>query len=159
MGGEARAQVVLLVRHGEALREADDAARPLSPAGRTHVEKVAGAFAGVAVDEVRHSGRTRARQTAEIFAVRIGVPPDRVREVPGLGPGDDVEPSAAALEADGRSVALVGHLPFMAALASRLLLGRPGSIGVSFGDAACMILSRAGSQWRLEGFLNHHLLR
>jgi hypothetical protein len=30
---------------------------------------------------------------------------------------------------------------------------------MAFGDAACMILSRTGSQWRLDGFLNHHLLR
>lgn len=159
MNGGERAQVVLLVRHGEALGKDENPKRPLSDAGRRHVEKVSGLLAGGMVTEVRHSGKARARQTAEILAAEIGVPLDRVREIPGIRPDDDVHPVAEALEREGASVALVGHMPFMAKLASRLLAGSSERVAVGFGDAACMVLSRNGRTWRLDGLLNHHLLR
>jgi phosphohistidine phosphatase len=153
-------QVVVLVRHGDAMSEEQDPKRPLSAAGREHVEKVADLVAGLSLylEEVRHSGKDRARETAEIFATRVGVAPDRVREVSGLKPKDDVEVVAEELEKEGRSVALVGHLPFMGLLASRLLSGDARHLDFRFGDAGCLVVSRAEGGWRLEGFVNHDLL-
>ena len=160
MDASLPSQFVVLVRHGDALSEEEDPRRPLSAAGREQVEKVAGSLAGLSLDleEVRHSGKERARETAEIFASRVGVAPERVREVSGLKPKDDVEVVADELENAGRSVALVGHLPFMGLLASRLLSGDATRQQFRFGDAGCMVVSRMEVGWKLEEFINHDLV-
>jgi phosphohistidine phosphatase len=152
-------QVVVLVRHGDALSKEEDTRRPLSTAGREHVEMVADLVAGLSLelDEVRHSGKERARETAEIFAARVGIAPERIREASGLKPKDDVEVVADGLENEGRSVALVGHLPFMGLLASRLLSGDEARLLFRFGDAGCLLVARVQGGWRLEAFINHEL--
>jgi len=161
MGGETPAQVVMLVRHGAAMSKEEDPRRSLSAVGREHVERVAGCLAGIGSDleEVRHSGKQRARETAEIFAARVGVTPERVREANGLNPNDDVDVVAKELEREGRSVALVGHLPFMGRLASRLLSGSAERLRMRFADAGCLVVTRIEGGWRLDGFFNHDLLR
>jgi phosphohistidine phosphatase len=67
-----------------------------------------------------HSGKLRARQTAEILAEGLGVA--RTEERAGLNPNDPVAPVAAWLS-DGphESLAVVGHLPFLERLASLLV--------------------------------------
>ena len=153
-------QLVVLMRHGEAQSSYENPSRPLSDAGRAHVEKVACALAGIGprLEQVRHSGKARALETAEIFAARVGVTADLVLQYDGLAPEDDVEVVAQELEREGRSVALVGHLPFMGLLASRLLSGEAGRLGFRFQDAACMVLCRIAGGWRLELFLSHDLM-
>ncbi len=160
MDGSTPLQVVVLVRHGDAMSKEEDSRRPLSAIGRDHVEKVAGLVAGIGLEleEVRHSGKERARETAEIFAERVGVTPDRVREASGLNPKDDVEVIAEQLETEDRSVALVGHLPFMGLLASRLLSGDAERVQLRFQDAGCLLVTRVEGGWRLDGFVNHELL-
>jgi phosphohistidine phosphatase len=157
----APSQVVVLVRHGDAMSEEEDARRPLSAAGREHVEMVAGLVAGIGLEleEIRHSGKERARETAELFAERVGVTFDCVREASGLKPRDDVEAIAAELQEENRSVALVGHLPFMGLLASRLLSGDAGRLRLRYQDAGCLLMSRVKDGWRLDAFINHDLLR
>lgn len=152
-------QFVVLVRHGDAVSEEENPRRPLSPAGREQVDKVAGLLAGLSLDlaEVRHSGKERARETAEIFAEKVGVASESVREVSGLQPKDDVEVVAEGLEREGQSVALVGHLPFMGLLASRLLSGDAGRLQFRFGAAGCLVIARTEGGCRLEAFINHEL--
>ncbi len=159
MGGDGPSQMVALVRHGQAKSADEDPARGLTAAGRERVDRVAGMAAalGLALDEVRHSGKERARETAELFAARLGVAPTRVLRAHGLDPNDDVEAVADLLEVEGRSVALVGHLPFMRLLASRLVSGDPERLNVRFGDAGCLVVARDGVGWRLEALLNHEL--
>ena len=91
--------VIVLMRHGDAMSEEEDPSRPLSTAGREHVEAVGDRLAAIVagLDEIRHSGKARARETAEILAARAGVAPDRVRKVAGLRPNDDVDPVAEIL--------------------------------------------------------------
>jgi phosphohistidine phosphatase len=157
MGSSGPSQIVVLVRHGDAMNAQENPRRPLSPSGREHVSEVASRVAELRLDleEVRHSGKERARETAEIFAARIGVGVDRVRAMGGLKPRDDVEPVTEKLERERRSVALVGHLPFMGLLASRLLGGDSGLLDLRFGDAGCLVAKRTEDGWRLEQFINH----
>jgi phosphohistidine phosphatase len=152
--------MVVLMRHGDAMSEAEDPKRSLSVIGREHAKQVSGRLAGLdlGLAEIRHSGKERARQTAEILAAQIGISLDRVTEVSGLKPNDDVEIIAEALEVEGCSVALVGHLPFMGRLASRLLSGDASRVSFRFEDAGCLIVSRDTGAWRLDGFINHDLL-
>ena len=62
-----------LVRHGEAFPESQDPRRPLTPAGRANVERLARLAAAEAIraSAIFHSGILRARQTAEILGAQL----------------------------------------------------------------------------------------
>lgn len=157
MTGEA-SQVVVLVRHGDAVDKSVDPARPLSDLGRAHAEAVAERLCGARLGllEVRHSGKLRALETAEIFARHLDLGAG-LREAQGLAPNDPVEPVVELLDSERRSVMLVGHLPFMGRLASRLLVGDPGRLPVRFADAAALTLGRVKEGWVLFGLLSHEV--
>lgn len=110
-----------LVQHGRAVDEAEDPARPLSADGRREVESVASIARHFALPVARivHSGKLRARQTAEIFASALA-PAGGVAERSGLAPRDDVRAFARDGLEDGLMV--VGHLPFLERLAGLLLV-------------------------------------
>ena len=61
--------MLYLVHHAEAAESHVDPQRPLTEAGRRHAERLAGEAArrGVRPAAVWHSGKLRARQTAEIL--------------------------------------------------------------------------------------------
>jgi phosphohistidine phosphatase len=137
-GQEDRNMRLYLVQHGHALAKDVDPDRPLSAQGRAEVGRVAAflARAGVQAGHVVHSGKTRARQTAERLAAAIA-PGAPVEARSGIDPNDDPEPVALELATWDRDGLLVGHLPFLGKLVSRLCevgLGRelvvfsPGSV-------------------------------
>ena len=80
-----------LVRHGDATTKAENPERPLTKLGRDDASRLAAYLAkqGVTVVQIRHSGKTRARETAEIIGGELN-PEDGVVQVPGLKPNDDV---------------------------------------------------------------------
>lgn len=134
---------VYLVQHAEALSEEQDPDRPLSDAGRRHAEQVARVAAelGVEVAEIRHSGKTRARQTAEIMGQALS-PPQGVKAISGLSPLDHVGPVAEKLDRASEPVMLVGHLPFMERLAGQLLAGDAHRPVIGFTNAGIVCLER-----------------
>ena len=73
-----------LVQHAEAKSEEDDPARDLSEKGSIDIENVAHHLKRlmVQVGQVVHSGKTRARSTAEVLARHIK-PAAGVSEAPG----------------------------------------------------------------------------
>jgi phosphohistidine phosphatase len=112
-----------LVQHGKSLPKATDPGQPLSPEGEADVRRIAEVAKGygVTVSRILHSGKTRARETAEIFAEFLA-PEGGVSDAPGLNPLDD--PAGYVEQADSAdSVMLVGHLPFMEKLAAGLVTG------------------------------------
>lgn len=154
------AQVLCLVRHGEAVGEAQNPARPLTGAGRVHAERTGSWLAamGLPADEIRHSGKLRARETAEIMARNLGLPPDRVREHQGLGPNDAVEAAAAELIAEHRTFVVVGHLPFLGRLASYMLMGDPERVPLRLSESGIVLLGRNGGSWKLIGLVAPDLM-
>jgi phosphohistidine phosphatase len=134
---------VYLVRHGEPTNEAEDPQRPLTARGREEVRGVGAVVARMRLRpaEIRHSGKRRAAQTAEIFAAALGLR-DVVVRASGLAPNDDVWPVAAALAAAAEPVMLVGHLPFLSRLTSLLLVGDPDRPLVQFHMAGIVCLAR-----------------
>lgn len=125
-----------LMRHGEAATAEQDARRPLTPAGRAAIERVAwrAATASFRPDAIYHSGILRARQTAEILARHLGAS-ENVRAREGLEPDDAVPPVAEwlfRLTNQNDTLALVGHLPFLDRLASTLLVGDPQAQVLNF---------------------------
>ncbi len=141
---------LLIVRHGEAGSAFNDAARTLTDAGRADVAGVADALAArdVHVRQIRHSGRVRARETAEILAARLE-PAAGVIETPGLHPEDPVEPMAMSLFGECDSLMLVGHLPFVAHLVGRLTQGDARRTPVNFPTATVACLQGEDDRWEL----------
>jgi phosphohistidine phosphatase len=142
---------VYLVQHGEAKPEAEDPARPLTNRGREEVRRVAerAAALGIQVAEVRHSGKLRARQTAEIFTAALS-PSQGMREMEGLAPADDPGKARAEIESARDPLMLVGHLPHLSRLASLLLLGDPGREIIRFRNGAIVCLVQVDGRWLLQ---------
>lgn len=150
-----------LVQHAQALTKEQDPERALSTAGRADAERVAAALAGAGVGlwRIRHSGKTRARQTAEIMAAALAVE-DGVEVMAGLAPNDAVTgvvPDLAGWEGD---VMLVGHMPFVARLAAYLLGGDEEQgpvLAFEPGSVACLERT-APAGWQLVWMLAPALL-
>lgn len=114
---------IYLVQHALSLPKHLDPDKGISPEGRATAETIAGVARGygIRVSRIRHSGKKRAKETAEIFA-RTLEPEGGVTEMPGLAPLDDVTVVAAELD-PASNVMLVGHLPFMERLSAYLVTG------------------------------------
>ena len=133
-----------LVRHGEALREEDDPERPLSDAGWADVRRMADYVAThliIDVDRVLHSGKARARQTAEVLAGAL-VPSPGVDMTDGLEPMSDPMAWGERLADTREDLVLVGHLPHLARLSSLLLSGDGTRPLVAFQTGAILRLER-----------------
>jgi phosphohistidine phosphatase len=115
-----------LVHHGEALSPELDPRRPLTSKGLEHVERVAteAAERGIKPAAIWHSGKLRARQTAEPFW-RACNPLAEFTAVRGLEPDDPPEWIRDRLAGEPRDLMLVGHLPNLPKLLSLLLDPRP----------------------------------
>ena len=140
-----------LVQHAEAKSKQEDPDRPLTNQGRRDAEAVAAIAArlDIEVGQIRHSGKTRARQTAEIMGGALS-PSAGVVAVAGLGALDDVKPVARDVEVADYPLMLVGHLPFMERLAGYLLTGDPERAVVDFQHAGIVNLKREDENWQVE---------
>jgi phosphohistidine phosphatase len=149
-----------LLQHAEAKREQEDPNRDLTEKGRADITKVAKHLEslGLKVSQVFHSGKTRARTTAEILAARLK-PVKGVSETDGLAPLDDPKVWAERASNLMEDVALVGHLPHLARLAGLLLCGEAEKSAVNFhmGGVVCLNRTDAGT-WGLEWVLIPELL-
>jgi phosphohistidine phosphatase len=152
---------IYLVQHGKATSKEEDPDRPLTLEGRSDVRRVAVRLAGAGVDVRRlvHSGKARARQTAEEIADVLGGGASRAVETSGdLGPLDDPSPWADRIEDGEDGVMLVGHLPYMERLAARLVAGDRDTSVVTFRKGGVLCLGReededATAGWTVRWFL------
>jgi phosphohistidine phosphatase len=112
---------VHLVHHADALAPHLDPQRPLSSAGLAQAEWLAAAAceAGVRPVVIWHSGKLRARQTAEAFLRRCN-PFAEFRMVRGLLPDDPPDWIRDELEGENGDVLITGHMPHIAQLSLRL---------------------------------------
>ena len=133
---------IYLAQHGKSAPKEVDPERGLTEEGIAEVERVAARLAagGVGVDVIRHSGKSRAAQTAAIFARALG-PKKGVETRSGIDPMDDVEPIARTLPAD-RDELIVGHLPFMQRLVSALVTGDADAAVLAFQNGGVVCLER-----------------
>jgi phosphohistidine phosphatase len=112
-----------LIQHGKSLPKDQDPDQGLSEEGITETRRMATLAKdhGVVVSQIRHSVKTRARQTAEILAQALN-PQKGIQEVSGIQPLDDVTEYAPCINPD-QNIMLVGHLPFMERMTSYLTTG------------------------------------
>ena len=141
--------MIVLVHHGDALGPEIDPMRPLSSPGYAASALLATAAAarGARPDVVWHSGKLRARQTAELFW-RACNPLAAFSAARGLQPTDPPRWMRDELAEDSRSILLVGHMPHLGRLL-RVLCGEPpGSVTTDFPLHGCVALDRHGETWK-----------
>ncbi len=113
---------IYLVQHGPEQSKAENSDKPLTEEGIKNVEKIAQFLAsnGLKFEGIYYSDKLRARQTANILGTfcetEFGV-----HESDHLGPNDDIEVwIMRAICSEGDPV-IVGHLPHLDRLASKLV--------------------------------------
>ena len=150
---------IYLVQHGLAKSKDEDPARSLTPAGREEVERVARAAAAADLRpaSILHSGKTRAQQTAEIFAAHLK-PARGVHAVEGLAPRDEPERIRERLERADEPLMLVGHLPHLSRLAALSLAGAPEREIVAFRNAGVVCLEGKGGRFAVRWILTPELV-
>ncbi len=148
---------LILVQHARARPREEGAERPLSDTGQADIRRVASFLAdhGVRPDRIMHSGKLRARQTAEVLAHRLACV---VEAVPDLDPMADPGIWFAHLEAIEREVMLVGHMPHIGRLTSLLLTRYPDRVAVRFVPGTVVCLQREDGLWQLAWMLTPGLL-
>jgi len=143
------AQFIYLVHHAQALSGEIDHTRPLSTEGLGQAERVARAAAerGAKPAVIWHSGKLRARQTAETW-LRLVNPFATFAAARGLQPEDDPDIVGTALIGEKRDVVLASHMPLLPALLHRLQTGRRDRLSAPFPLNGCVALARAGDLWQ-----------
>ena len=135
-----------LVQHGHAKTEAQDPERPLTDRGAADVRRVAelAAAAGITTGRICHSGKTRARQTAEAWGQVLGAP---VELAEALAPRDDPSVWAKQVAMNTGDLMLVGHMPHLGRLAGVLLTDDPERPVVAFQPGALVGLQKSQAGW------------
>jgi phosphohistidine phosphatase len=142
-----------LIQHGEARPENEDPERPLTDRGKGEVHRVSKVAEKMAVNpaKIYHSGKLRAKQTAEYMSAALKRPAEVAS---GLNPMDDVRLWADRLTKGKEDLMLVGHLPFMEKLAAYLLSGKENSRLVLFRYGAIVCLEQQEDQtWGIRWIL------
>jgi len=122
---------VVLVHHGDAVGPEVDPRRPLSEAGRQSVTRLALAAAarGVKPAVVWHSGKLRAKQTAEEFWRHCNALAE-FSATRDLQPDDPPQWIRDRLRGETRDIAIAGHFPHLPRLLDLLITG--GEAGAAF---------------------------
>jgi phosphohistidine phosphatase len=143
------AVMVYLVQHGQAKPTDEDPQRPLTDRGADDVTWVAHWAVdrfGVRPRRIIHSGKTRSRQTAQLWVRLVGVDADAGDS---LAPNDDPTTWARRLADETADVMVVGHLPHLAKLASVLLTGDPDRQFIGFQQGGLVALEHTDTGWVL----------
>lgn len=154
-----------LSQHGDAVPKSENPDRPLSDKGRKDVGRMASflARARLPLAGVVHSGKLRAQQSALILSEGLGA--GRVVQdcAYPISPNDPIEPLYDALMANKDiedNVLIVGHLPYLDRLLSRLVAGDEGAQCVRFEPGCVIALSREDQAptWQIEWVMQPRLL-
>lgn len=151
-----------LIRHADAVSERENPLRPLSPRGRAECGRLVTFFQrNGALHPVQfwHSPLVRALETARLIAEGLELDAALV-ETPGLMPGDDPVKIATRLENmdTNMNLALVGHEPHLAALATLLVRGKLRPVGFELKKGAILAFEPSGGVHKKSGRRRWHAL-
>ncbi|MDQ7005052.1 MAG: phosphohistidine phosphatase SixA [Ghiorsea sp.] len=150
---------IYLVQHAVAVDEAQDPNRAVSDAGKLDITRTAG-FLSLFVQPqpkfVFHSGKLRAKQTAEMFSEAWHLK-DEVMFADDLSPHAEAQVWAAKLNAMHDDTLIVGHLPHLPRLASLLLCGDADIQPVRFQNAGVVCLEKMGDTWQVIFHINPNM--
>ncbi|MCM8794323.1 MAG: phosphohistidine phosphatase SixA [Candidatus Omnitrophica bacterium] len=139
-----------LVRHGEAEPEHVNPERPLTQKGKEGVVQVAEFLRelGIRVPIIWHSVKKRAEETARIIA-ETASPNAELTRRKNLSPNDPVNGIREEIERQRLDLMIVGHLPFLPALAVDLLGVEAPAELLRLPEAGVVCLQRSGSKWQM----------
>ncbi|OIQ01327.1 MAG: phosphohistidine phosphatase SixA [Zetaproteobacteria bacterium CG2_30_46_52] len=146
---------IYLVQHGQAVSEDEDPTRPLTSQGREDITRVAGflsLFEKPKPKKVVHSGKLRAKQSAQMFAEAWQV--SHIEEDGDLSPNAMPEIWRDRLANMDEDIMLVGHLPHLGKLVSLLVQQDSDKATVLFRNGGCLCLERAGDAFHMLWHIN-----
>jgi len=150
-----------LVQHGEAKSEKEDPDRSLTEIGEEEVKRISKAVEKLKIRPAKicHSGKTRAKQTAEIILSGLKIPDLTAEAVQGLNPNDDVQPWADRISKETKDLMIVGHLPFLDKLTSLLLCGDENARLVLFRHSAIVCMEQKEDRtWAVRWILTPEMV-
>lgn len=132
-----------IVQHGDAVSKDADPDRPLSDRGRTDIQRLTEWLDRheTRIGQILHSGKTRARQTAEILGSLLeqgGTIDEQDGLAPNDAPGDFIE----QLKNAEKDILIASHMPFVARTVSQALTGTPDSRPVDFSPGSVAGIER-----------------
>lgn len=142
---------LFLMQHGKAKPGEQDYEKSLTDTGIAESTHMAlwSAAREIRVDEIWHSGKKRAAQTAAIVGEKMRPVPE-IKTMQGLNPKDDVRLIVPVLEASSHNIMLVGHLPFLGRLAGLLIAGDPDQSLIGFRNSGITCLGRVEKGWEIK---------
>ena len=132
-----------LVRHGKAAAEGEDRSRPLTAKGIEEVTQVTQLLKKnpVKVTAIFHSGKKRAEETAEIIKEQLTLNcPLLIKKY--FSPNDSTDFLYQEISHIKEDIMMVGHMPFLGKLASRLITGTEEPVVFVFNTAAVLLIER-----------------
>ncbi len=144
-----------LVQHGKALAKDIDPGCPLSPEGARDITQMAEFLkkSGLTVENIFHSGKIRAHQTANILgeAILVG---GEVKVIDGIKPNDSVRDFSIKVHKLKKDTMIVGHLPFMEKMVSYLVTGNATTAIVNYkkGSVVCLKQNKQ-EHWQIQWML------
>jgi phosphohistidine phosphatase len=137
-----------IVHHGDAVGPHENPMRPLSSRGQQQVEKLAGeaALRGAKPRIIWHSGKLRARQTADVYRHACN-PLAQFTAARGLLPDDPPAWIADRLLLEDGEVMVVGHMPNLPRLLRLLLAGDPDASTIEFPQNGVVCLEEWAGIW------------
>lgn len=150
---------LFLVQHGKSLPKEVDPDPGLSDQGIVDVNRIAEVAKGynIHVASISHSGKKRARMTAEIFASALS-PKHGMNEIGGIAPMDDVIGFSKTINTNENRM-FVGHLPFMERLTSYLITGSSEKPVFTFQNGGIVCLDRypESDSWSIKWSLTPNI--
>lgn len=142
---------IYLIQHGKAGDRERDGERHLTKEGRAESFRVASYMKriGLKVDEIIHSGKTRAGETAEIFRQELSS--GKVGSIDGMNPLD--EPREFIKWIQKGDVMYVGHLPHIEKTVALLVTGDPSESVIDVKNSGVICLESSGDKWEIAWYI------
>ena len=140
---------VYLVHHGVAVGPEEDPRRPLSAVGLANAARVAAKAAalGARPEVVWHSGKLRAKQTAQEFWRACNALAE-FSVSKNLQPDDPPQWIRDRLRAESRDIAIAGHFPHLPRLLALLTSGGEAGVDFPFNGVVALVTDDEGGTWR-----------
>lgn len=143
------------MQHGLAVSKTENPERPLSEEGIKQTRLMAGQLLNskVAVSAIFHSGKLRARQTADIFAAVLNI--KQLAAADYLSPNVDAALTTRQLTVE--QALHVGHLPHLEKLVSTLVTGKDVPTVMKFQNSAVVCLEKNSGSYHISWYITPQL--
>ncbi|GLI55708.1 phosphohistidine phosphatase SixA [Propionigenium maris DSM 9537] len=146
---------IYLVQHGKAGDRGEDGKRHLTEEGKVETSRVASHMkkTGLELEKIIHSGKVRARETAEIFGGELSV--KKVDSTEGMNPLDDPKEFIQGIKKG--NIMYVGHLPHIEKIISHLITGSSSETLVEVRYSGVICLEKTHDDWKVAWYITPEL--